>query len=113
MAANKPTKKDEQGENVEIFDGDRIVTLHNDANEPTDFYEIACVEYENEFYSLLQPVEAMDGIADDEVIIFKLQEDDQDPETDLFLPVEDEKLLEKVFEEYMRNAVDEELYNDK
>ena len=103
-----PKKKDEQGENVELFEGDRIVTLINDNDEPTEFYEIACVEYEAEFYSLLQPVKPMDGIAEDEVIIFRLQEDETDPETDLFLPVSDEKLLEKVFEEYMRKVADEE-----
>ncbi|MCL2370308.1 MAG: DUF1292 domain-containing protein [Firmicutes bacterium] len=106
--SSKTKKNESKGQNVELFEGDRVITLNNDEGEAVDFYEIACVDYEGEFYSLLQPVKPMDGIADDEVVIFKLQEDEENEDTDLFLPVGDEKLLEKVFEEFMRKVADEE-----
>ena len=82
-----------ENENVEIIEEDEIVTLYDDENNPVDFYEVACVEYENDFYALLEPVEEMEGIEDGE---------------DLFLPVESEELLNAVFEEYLRVASEHE-----
>jgi len=106
---NSKTKKNEpKGQNVELFEGDRVISLTGDDGQTVEFFEIACVDYEGEFYSLLQPVKPMEGIADDEVVIFKLQEDEENEDTDLFLPVGDEDILEKVFEEYMRKIADEE-----
>jgi len=100
-------KKDERGENVEIFDKNSILTLITDEGE-VDFFEIAAVDYEGKFYALLQPVEPVDGLDEDEVLIFERQEGDGGPETDMFSLVADEKLLEKVFEEYIRKFADEE-----
>lgn len=92
--------------NVELIEEEEIVTLYDDQNKPVDFYEVACVEFEENFYALLQPVKPISGISDDEVIIFKLEE--QEDDTDLFLPVDNEELLEKVFNEYIKAVADEE-----
>lgn len=68
-------------ENVEIMEDDEIVTLYDDNNEPVDFYEVACVEYKDDYYALLEPVEEMEGLEDGDVLIFKLEE--QEDGTDL------------------------------
>lgn len=93
-----------ENENVEIIEDDEIVTLYDDDNQPVDFYEVAVVEYEDDYYALLEPVEEMEGIEEGEVLIFKLEE--QDDGTDMFIPVDDEELLNAVFEEYLRTAED-------
>lgn len=93
-------------ENVELIDDD-IITLYDDDNKPVEFYQVACVEYEDEFYALLQPVEPMEGLGEDEALIFRLVEQ-EDGESDLFVPVEDEELLNAVFDEYLRASADEE-----
>lgn len=93
-------------ENVEIMEDDEIVTLYDDDNEPVDFYEVACVEYKDDYYALLEPVEEMEGLEDGDVLIFKLEE--QEDGTDLFVPVEDEALLNEVFDEYMKAVADHE-----
>ena len=93
-------------ENVEIMEDDEIVTLYDDNNEPVDFYEVACVEYKDDYYALLEPVEEMEGLEDGDVLIFKLEE--QEDGTDLFVPVEDEALLNEVFDEYMMAVADHE-----
>lgn len=93
-------------ENVEIMEDDEIVTLYDDNNEPVDFYEVACVEYKDDYYALLEPVEEMEGLEDGDVLIFKLEE--QEDGTDLFVPVEDEALLNEVFDEYMKAVADHE-----
>jgi len=95
-------------DNIEVFEDDQIVTLLDDNDNPVDFFEVACVEYEDNFYALLQPVEPMEGIADDEVVIFRLDPNPDDEDEDLFVPVDDQKLLEKVFEEFLRKVADDE-----
>lgn len=92
-------------ENVELIDDD-IITLYDDNNKPVEFYQVACVEYEDEFYALLQPVEPMEGLGEDEAQIFKLVEQEDD-DSDLFVPVEDEELLNAVFDEYLRAVADD------
>ena len=93
-------------ENVEIMEDDEIVTLYDVNNEPVDFYEVACVEYKDDYYALLEPVEEMEGLEDGDVLIFKLEE--QEDGTDLFMPVEDETLLNEVFDEYLKAVADHE-----
>ena len=93
-------------ENVEIMEDDEIVTLYDDNNEPVDFYEVACVEYKDDYYALLELVEEMEGLEDGDVLIFKLEE--QEDGTDLFMPVEDETLLNEVFDEYLKAVADHE-----
>ena len=52
-------------------------------------------EYKGEKYTLLLAAEPNDEIGEDEVVIFRLNEEDE-----VLEPVEDEKLLEEVFEFY-------------
>ena len=89
---------------VELIDEDEVITLFDDEGKPVNFYEVACIEYKNEFYALMQPVEPLEGMEEDEALIFKVKEEDE--ENDVFEPVTDESILEAVFNEYL-NAVAE------
>lgn len=97
--------KKEDDKTVELIEDDEVITLYDDNNNPVDFYEVACVEYEDNYYALMQPVEPIEGIGEDEAIIFRLEE--QDDDTDLFLPVDDESVLEAVFNEYIKAVSDD------
>ena len=88
-------------EKVQLIDEEEIITLFDDDDNPMDFYEVAVVEYEDELYALLQPAEEIEGIGEDEVVIFKIEETEGE-EDDFFYPVEDEAVQEAVFEEYLR-----------
>ena len=65
-----------QDENVELID-EEVITLYDDDNNPVDFNEEAVVEYEGDFYALLTPVKPMEGLAEDEALIFKIIEEDR------------------------------------
>lgn len=93
-----------QNQDVELLDEDEIITLYDDDNKPVKFYEVACVEYQGEFYALMQPVEPMEGLGEDEALIFKVREEDED--NDVFEPVTDERVLDAVFDEYLRAAAE-------
>ena len=103
----RPVKKaaETPANNVEIFDEGEIITLFDDKENPVKFSQVAGVEYEGNFFVLLQPAEKIEGIAEDEVVIFKLEEG---KENDMFVPVESEDLLNKVFEQYLKAAADDE-----
>ncbi len=45
------------------------------------------------------------GVEDDEAVIFKIVEENE--ETDLFVPLESEELMEKIFDEYLKAAAEE------
>ena len=101
--AKKELEKDNN--HVEIFDKDSMITLFDDKENPIEFFEVASVEYEQKFYSILQPVEVVDGIEEDEAVIFEY-ETNGDSEDKLFKPVFDETLLENIFSLYLSAAAD-------
>lgn len=91
---------------------DGVVTLISGNGEPIDFIEIAGIAYKGEFYSILQPVELLDGMGNDEALVFKVMrgEDGQDK----FVIELDDAIIDAVFDEYniLYNQAQAEL-NDK
>ncbi|HEY8389833.1 MAG TPA: DUF1292 domain-containing protein [Clostridia bacterium] len=87
-------------------DSGEIITLYDEEENEVPFYQIACIEHNNDFYAMLQPVEEVEGIEEDEVIVLKMLEA-KDEEDDIFEPVTDEELLDKIYEAYIK-AVEEE-----
>ncbi len=91
----------EKGENTMFEeDNDDIVTLLSANGEEIDFVEIAGIAYQGNFYAILQPVELLDGMEDDEALVFEVQRG-ADGE-DKFNIVLDDEIIDAVFEEYNR-----------
>ena len=77
-----------------------IVTLLSANGEEIDFVEIAGIALKGNFYAILQPVQLLEGMADDEALVFKISrtEDGQDKfEIEL-----DDEIIDAVFDEYNR-----------
>ena len=92
---------------VELFSEDACITLFDDKENPIEFFEVAGVEYEERFYELLQPCDKVEGIEDDEAVIFECITDEESGEK-LFKPVQDEKICDAVFGLYLLAAADME-----
>lgn len=86
---------------------DDIVELTTEDGKKLKFYFVGTIEYQGKNYSAFEPAEQIDGIEDDDLIIFELAGDDE--ETADLLPVEDEALLDAVFEEFCRVLEEDEL----
>lgn len=84
---------------------DDIVTLTTDDGKKLKFYFVGTIEHKGKTYSAFEPAEEIEGVSEDDLIIFELSGDDE--ETADLLPVEDEKLLDEVFEEFCK-ALDED-----
>ena len=78
--------------------GDDIITLRSANGEDIDFIEIAGIAHEGKFYLIMQPVELLDGMDDDEALVFEVSrgEDGEDK----FSIVTDDEILDIVFEKY-------------
>lgn len=96
---------EENNGNVEIFEDDSVIELFDENEQAVQFREIASIELDGKFYELLQPVEPLDGIGEDEAVIFEYTEGDT-PDERNFTPLFDEKLLERVFNEYLKAVSD-------
>ena len=85
-----------------LTEEEELIELIDDDGKIIKFKLLDVTEYKGEKYTLLLAAEPSDEIADDEVVIFRLNEKEETLE-----PIEDEALLEEVFEFY-QNEVDEE-----
>ena len=85
-----------------LTEEEELIELVDDDGNIIKFKLLDVTEYKGEKYTLLLAAEPNDEIADDEVVIFRLNEKEE-----VLEPIEDEALLEEVFEFY-QSEVDEE-----
>lgn len=92
--------KDEQNINE---DGEELIELIDDEGNIINFRLLDVTEYKGQKYTLLLAAEPNEEIAEDEVVIFRYNEAEETLE-----PIEDEALLEEVFEFYQSETEEEE-----
>ena len=79
---------------------DDIVTLLSANGEEVEFIEIAGMAHQGCFYVILQPVELIEGMADDEALVFKVSRSENGE--DKFEIELDDEIIDAVFKEYNR-----------
>lgn len=84
---------------VEEDDGD-LVELVDDQGRVLKFFHVGSLEHKEKWYAFFMPAEEIEGTTEDEVVVFNIAKDDKGEE--VLLPVEDEALLEEVYEEFCR-----------
>lgn len=89
---------------------DDIVELTTDDGKKLKFYFVGTIEYKGKNYSAFEPAEIIEGIEEDDLVIFELSGDDE--ETADLIPIEDDKLLDEVFEEFCRVLEEDELADE-
>lgn len=82
------------------FADDDIVTLMSADGEEIDFVEIAGIAHKGDFYAILQPVELLEGMSEDEALVFKVSRN-EDGEDRFEIELDDE-IIDAVFTEYNR-----------
>lgn len=87
-------------DNNNVEEDDDIIVLHNETTDKDEeFYHLATLDVDQKWYVVMKPVEKLEDIADDEVLIYEIADDEDGNDT--FAPIEDEDVLEKVFNEFM------------
>ena len=82
---------------------DELIELVDDAGNIIKFRLLDVTEYKGQKYTLLLAAEPNDEIAEDEVVIFRFNEKEETLE-----PIEDEALLQEVFDFYQSETEDED-----
>jgi hypothetical protein len=85
---------------------DEIIELVDDEGKVIKFKLLDVTEYKGERYTLLLAAEPNEEIAEDEVVIFRLSEDGEHLD-----PIEDDDLLQEVFDFYQSEVDDDETIN--
>ena len=96
MSDEKEIKDEEMQE-------DEAIELIDDEGNVIKFKLLDVTEYKGVKYALLLAAEPNDAVAEDEVAIFRYKEEEQ-----MLEPIEDEALLEEVFEFYQNEDIPEE-----
>ncbi len=90
---------DEKTQIEKLFDedDDSNLILYDENNNPTEFQQIAVIPKNNKIYAILKPLSKKFNIADDEALVFVIEEVDDE---DYLIIVEDEKIIDSIFDEY-------------
>ncbi|MDE6302634.1 MAG: DUF1292 domain-containing protein [Clostridia bacterium] len=86
------------------------IYMYDNNGRQLEFEQVAIIPLEEDLYCILKPLVELAGVADDEAIVFKVEEDENG---ESFLSVEtDEKKATSVFSEYY-DLVEEALKTKK
>lgn len=81
---------------------DNIVELERDDGKKLKFYLVDTLEHNGARYVALAPAEEMEEMEEDTIVIYEVKDDGE------ILPIEDEKLLDEVYEAFCEQMEDEE-----
>ncbi|MCI8421781.1 MAG: DUF1292 domain-containing protein [Clostridia bacterium] len=86
---------------TEAQEDEEIIVLADEEGKEVEFKHIATLDYEEEWYIYLEPLEGVEEDAEEaEMVIFHIQSDADG--NDVFVPVEDEELLDKLYNEFLK-----------
>ena len=94
----------------ENFDGeelDNIIILNDEDGNEVKFEFLDLIELDNEEYVVLLPVTAEGEEEEGEVVILKVEDTDEDSEEESYVSIDDENVLNKVFEIFKEKFKDD------
>ncbi len=94
-------------ENFEEEDLDNIVILNDEEGNEVKFEFLDLVDLDNEEYVVLLPVTEEGEEEEGEVVILKVEDTDDDSEEESYVSVEDEDVLNRVFEIFKEKFKDD------
>lgn len=84
----------DENDNSNIF-------LYDENEKEIEFEQIAIIPVKEDVYAILKPVKPMEGVGEDEALVFELEETPEGEELlNLLDPVEDGDMIDIVFAEY-------------
>ena len=84
------------------LDPENIVELVDDEGNEVRFEHLMTLEHKGNVYICLAPAEPMEDVAEDELVIMRIQQDDEG--NDFYATIESEDELNEVFEKYLEIA---------
>lgn len=82
------------------------IVLYDENDNQVEFEQIALIPLEDKLYAILKPAKKMEGVADDEAIVFSFQEDEE--QAPILVVEESDKIIDEVFDVYNKLLDEEE-----
>lgn len=76
------------------------IILYDEDDKEVKFEQIAIIPLNDSLYAILKPMEQMEGVAEDEAIVFSFETDEESDE--VLSVVEDDATIDAVFDEYYK-----------
>ena len=90
-------------ENHELdMERDDIIELVDEDGQEVSFEHLMTLELDGKTYICLVPVEPMDDVEEDELVIMRIETDEEG--NDYYATIDTDEELDAVFEEYLRIA---------
>ena len=86
---------------------DNVIVLNDEDGNEVKFEFLDIIDWENEEYVVLLPIEESEEAEGGEVVILRVEDKDDDLEEASYIAVEDENVLNKVFEIFKEKFKDE------
>lgn len=84
---------------LDVEDNDPI-TLYDENDTAISFEQIALIPFEEKLYAILKPIDVMEGVGEEEGVIFVFEENEETNEQFLRV-INDDKIIDKVFNLYL------------
>lgn len=107
MKEEKNVEMEEKSVFEKLFDPEDAsnIVLYDENEKPVEFEQIAIIPIKEEVYAVLRPVEKMEGLDEDQAIVFLLDETNEGEE--ILNVVDDDETIDLVFDEY------EKIFNEQ
>ena len=79
------------------------IVLYDENDNEVKFEQIALIPLDEDLYVILRPINEIEGIEDDEALVFVINEDEEEIDV-----CDDMDIVNKVFEEYYKLLDEEE-----
>jgi len=80
------------------------IKLYDEKNNCVEFEQVAIIPIDEKIYAILRPVAGLDGVGEDEALVFSIEEVDEE---DCLVVVDDDTVVDAVFEQYYKLLKDE------
>lgn len=106
MDKNEQKNEQELNQEIDILDilldedNEDPITLYDEKGKAYKFDQVAIIPMEEKLYAILKPIDEVPGVADDEAIVFAVNEK-ENGETSLVVET-DEPTAIRVFDEYYK-----------
>lgn len=88
LSAIEKLLDEENDDNIILYDAD---------DNPVEFEQIAIIPLDGKLYAMLKPVVLLEGMSDDEALVFVLEEDEGE---EMMIVCDDDDVIDAVFEIY-------------
>ncbi|MBQ8762346.1 MAG: DUF1292 domain-containing protein [Clostridia bacterium] len=82
------------------------IVLYDENDKPIKFEQVALIPHKDELYAMLKPIDKLDGVADDEAVIFHFEEDENGAQ--VLSVLGDDQLIDEIFAIYLDLVKEEE-----